>query len=91
MRTVSAMTMRRQFGGLLDEVRLKSETVVIERGGKPVAMLVPMPASTDPAEDRARRHAALDRLCCMSKTTPRGRDATRWVAEERAAWKGREP
>jgi len=91
MKTVSAMTMRRQFGGLLDEVRLKSETVVIERDGKPIAMLVPMPTSADAATDRMRRHAALERLCGLSRSTPRGRDATRWVAEERAAWKGRQP
>ena len=42
MQTVTAMEFRRHLGAYLDEVRLKSESVILERAGKPVAMLTPV-------------------------------------------------
>jgi len=90
MKTVSAMTMRHHFGGLLDEVRLKSTRVIIERDGKAVAMLTPIPESMAADTDRSRRLAALDRLSGMSPATARGRDPAGWLRRERDGWAGRE-
>jgi antitoxin (DNA-binding transcriptional repressor) of toxin-antitoxin stability system len=90
MKTVTAMAMRRQFGGLLDEVRLTSEPVVIERDGKPMALLSPLPASAAQADIKERRRNALNRLCGLSQPTVRGRRPQGWLKRERAAWAGRE-
>ena len=90
MKTVSAMTMRRHFGAMLDQVRGTSERVVIERAGRPVAVLGPLPEAEAEPGDRVRREAALARLAGLSKPTARRRDADRWVRREREAWGARE-
>ncbi|MBI3987001.1 MAG: type II toxin-antitoxin system Phd/YefM family antitoxin [Lentisphaerae bacterium] len=90
MKTVSAMDVRRHFGALLNEVGLKSERVLIERGGKPVAMLTPLDPPADRAHERKRRQSALARLCGMAGITSRGRKPDKWLAHERAAWADRE-
>ena len=41
MRTVSALTFRRKFGRVLDEVVKKREPVTITRANQPLAVLVP--------------------------------------------------
>ena len=86
MRTVSAMTVRRHFGGILDSVYAESETVLIERDGKPMAMLAPIPASVEAEVIRKSRLSALDRMAALSKPTDRGRDAQSWVSKERDSW-----
>lgn len=89
MKTVSAMTMRRHFGGLLDAVHSKSEPVLIERGGKPMAVLAPLPGYDAAKNTCAGRLAALERMTTLTKSTARGRDAQAWVAKERNGWSGR--
>ena len=89
MKTVSAMTMRRRFGGLLDEVRSRSVRMVIQRDGKPLAVISPYTPDDSGATDRASRLAALDRLSGLGERTARGRDPGRWLARERASWAGR--
>ena len=91
MRTVSAMTLRRHFGGLLDDVRDKAEPVLIERDGTPMAMLAPLPESARRGDDRARRKDALKRLCNLAKPTKRGRHPQAWLDRERETWTGRRP
>ena len=86
MKTVSAMGMRRRFGGWLDKVRATAEPVLIERDGKPMAVLAPLPAAQSETDGRDRRRAALDRLCRLSRPTSRGRHPERWVERERDAW-----
>lgn len=65
MRTVSAMDLRRRLGEILDSASA-GEHVVIERGRRPLAVLVPyedaMRLQESPADARARAVAALDRL-----------------------------
>ncbi len=41
-RTVSAMEARKHFGELLEQVRYRGDQVVIERAGRPMAVLVPV-------------------------------------------------
>ena len=83
------MTMRRHFGGLLDAVYSKSEPVLIERGGKPMAVLAPLPGYDAANRTCTGRLAALDRMVVLSKPTARGLDAQAWVAKERDGWSGR--
>ncbi len=39
---VTAMELRKKFGEYIDEVRLKHNTIVIKRGNREVAALVPL-------------------------------------------------
>ena len=89
MKTVSAMTMRRHFGGLLDAVYSKAEPLLIERGGKPMAVLAPLPGYDAAKNTCTGRLAALERMKVLSKPTSRGRDAQSWVSRERNGWSGR--
>ena len=41
MKTLSALTVRREFGSVLDEVVRKNEPVTITRANKPLVVLVP--------------------------------------------------
>lgn len=90
MKTVSAMEVRRHFGEIVNEVRLKSESVIIERGGKPVAMLTPVEGAGAARGGREGRVAALDRLRGLGGTTLRGRTAAAWVKHERTVWSERD-
>lgn len=55
--TVSAIEMRRQFGGILDRVAKKGEHITILRDEKPIATLIPVKEHEEQclSKDRARR------------------------------------
>ena len=89
MKTVAAMEVRRHLGVMLDEVMLKCETIVIERAGKPLAMLCPVNDGRTVGGDLAARLRALDRLAGLGGVTARGRRADAWVDAERAGWDSR--
>lgn len=89
MRTIAAMDVRRHFGSILDEVRLKSERIVIARDGRPVAMISPVESIEDVSGVRARRTMALDRLCGFVGVTPAGPAADAWLRRERDDWSER--
>lgn len=63
MRTISALEVRAKFGQVLDEAAA-GERFVVERGGRPVAAIVPLADldAVDPEKLKARRRAALDEL-----------------------------
>ncbi len=42
MKNVTAMDIRRELGGLLDEVANKNERIVISRGNRPMAVMISM-------------------------------------------------
>jgi prevent-host-death family protein len=67
MRSISALEVRAKFGQVLDEAAA-GERFVVERGGHPVAAIVPLRDldATDPDTIRAGRRAALDELRRMS-------------------------
>ncbi len=88
MRSVSAMTMRRHFGQFLDEVRYGRKAVIIERDGKPMALLSPL-QDDGSLTMRRKRHAALERCATLGGPTKRGRAAGQWVKDERADWERR--
>ena len=87
MKTVSALDVRRRFGQLLDEAAA-GERIVIERGGIPLAALVPLGdlAAADPAAAAKRELAALSeirRLVSEAPQAPPGWDATSAVRADR--------
>lgn len=41
MKTVSALTLRKKMGEIIDEVAIKKEEIVISRDEKPLAVLIP--------------------------------------------------
>jgi antitoxin (DNA-binding transcriptional repressor) of toxin-antitoxin stability system len=86
MKTVPVMEVRRHLGVMLDEVMLRCETIIIERAGRPMAMLSPLNAGNAAGGDIALRLRAVERLAGLGGVTERGRRADDWVDNERAAW-----
>lgn len=86
MKTVSAMDVRRHLGELLDEVRLKSETVVIERAGKPIAKLCPVDQGTGESDAVSRRLRAVRELAGCYAGSSRSQGVDQWLDEERGSW-----
>lgn len=91
MKTMSAMEVRKHFGAVMDEVRLKSETVILERAGKPIAMIEPYRAeeSTGSETTLKSRLDALNHLAGLDADFPRAEDLDVWLENERAGWDGR--
>ena len=71
MRTVSALDVRKKFGELLDEAAA-GERLIIQRGGQPVAALVPLSdvAEHDPETIKKRRLKAIDDIRRMARHGP---------------------
>ena len=81
------MELRQHLGQLLDEVRLRSESIIIERAGKQIAVLAPLEMSRASPGDRATRHlAALRQLDGLGRHSPRAADLDRWLRDERENW-----
>lgn len=91
MKTMSAMEVRKHFGAVMDEVRLKSETIVLERAGKPIAMIEPYreEATKDDEAQKRTRLDALTHLAGLDADAPRAEDLDAWLENERAGWDGR--
>ena len=91
MKTMSAMKVRKHFGAVMDEVRLKSETIVLERAGKPIAMIEPIRSESEKGESVQKRERldALDRLKGLGADAPRSTDLDTWLERERNSWGGR--
>jgi len=72
VKSISALDVRARFGQVLDEAAA-GERFIVERGGLPVAAIVPLSdlRSHDPAEIRARRLAAVDQLRRLAASDPR--------------------
>lgn len=72
MRTVSALDVRKKFGELLDEAA-SGERLIIQRGGQPVAALVPLSdvAEHDPEVIKNRRLAAIEDIRRMARNDKR--------------------
>jgi len=58
-RRLSTMEARKRFGQLLEEVYHRGDEVVLERAGKPMAVMVPIHSYE---QWQAQRQAAMDRL-----------------------------
>lgn len=91
MRTVTPIDLRRSLGAILDAASA-GERIVVERGRRPVAMLVSIEdgrrLEEEPEVRRRRALAALDRLAArgvsLRSARPDGPTATEAVRAERA-------
>ena len=89
MKAISAMNMRKHFGEYLDEVKMKSERIILERAGKAVAMLVPVSDATVsdiPAEAVKKKLQALKQLKGIGRKSATKSSINDWLAEERGSW-----
>jgi prevent-host-death family protein len=59
---VNAMQARKQFGRLLEEVFYQSQRVIIERAGRPMAVLVPLEQYRQWQQQRATFFAMVDEV-----------------------------
>ena len=91
MKTMSAMEVRKHFGAVMDEVRLKSETIILERAGRPIARIEPCREERkEDAEFIKRiRLDALEKLRGLGADSPRADDLDAWLADERSGWNHR--
>jgi len=91
MKTMSAMEVRKHFGAVMDEVRMKSETIILERAGKPIAMIEPFRGGAEKAGSSRKRERldALDHLKGLGAGAPRSDDLDGWLERERDGWKDR--
>jgi antitoxin (DNA-binding transcriptional repressor) of toxin-antitoxin stability system len=89
MKTLTAMEVRKHFGAVIDEVRMKSETIILERAGKQVAVIQPI-SSLNSEKGSHRTHEskldALAHLAGLESDSPRAADIDAWLESERAGW-----
>ena len=79
------MAVRKNFGSVMDEVRLRGETFVLERAGKPMAKIVPVDAEAEARMTaRQERLQLLTDMAGIGAASPRDNDLTTWVQRERA-------
>ena len=87
MRSISALDVRARFGQVLDEAAA-GERFVVERGGLPVAAIVPLSDldHMDPDLVRERRLAAVERMGSLGARYREEHgpvDGAAWVREDR--------
>ena len=89
MKTLQAMQVRRNFGAVLDEVRITAEPVLLQRAGKPIAMICPLPSTPPPGTDAKlqRTQDAIKRLAGLGRSQPRAADLQAWLRTERDDWR----
>jgi prevent-host-death family protein len=61
-KTISAMKARQNLGQIMNEVSLRGDDFVIERAGKPVAVLVSMDKYKILSKDREEARSAINRI-----------------------------
>jgi len=86
MKTMPVMEMRRHLGAVLDDVHLKSETIIVERAGKPIVMLCPVERPEYPTDHTARRLRAVHEMAGIYTTSKRGKNVQQWMDDERGNW-----
>ena len=69
-KTISAMKARRNFGQLLEEVFYKGDQFIVERAGKPMAVVVPINQYIQWKERRERFFAMIDEMRAGNKDVP---------------------
>lgn len=88
--TITAMKARQNLGEVLNRVALRHDEYIIERGGRPMAAVIPI-EKFQQLREAARRHLGqlLDKTWSTYKEIPAGEAAA--VAEEARSWarKGR--
>ena len=69
-KTISAMDARRKLGQLLEEVFYQGNQFIVERAGKPMAVVVPLSQYRQWKETRERFFAAVDEVRERNKAAP---------------------
>jgi len=77
------MELRKHLGEVIDQVRLQSETVILERAGKPVAKISPPDSGLESESIELKKNTLNDMLGCGS-SHPRSEDIDKWLEEERS-------
>ena len=54
METINALTFRKKFGSILDEVYKRKKHITISRANKPLAVIIPIEDYKDQEEGKAR-------------------------------------
>ena len=70
VRKVTAMTVRDRLGQILEEVYYKGDAVIIERAGRPMAVLVPPAEYERLRARRAERFRVYERIKARTKRIP---------------------
>ncbi|MBI3030872.1 MAG: type II toxin-antitoxin system Phd/YefM family antitoxin [Candidatus Rokubacteria bacterium] len=87
VRKVSAMAVRDRLGQLLEEVYYKGDAVIIERAGRPMAVLVPPAEYERLRASRAKRFQVYERIKARTKRIP-GAKLDRAIEEGMRAARG---
>jgi prevent-host-death family protein len=69
-KTVNAVEARKQLGRLLEEVFYQSQRVIIERAGRPMAVLVPLEQYRQWQEQRSAFFAMVDEVQRRTREIP---------------------
>ncbi|MBN2658288.1 MAG: type II toxin-antitoxin system Phd/YefM family antitoxin [Spirochaetales bacterium] len=85
MKVISVMKVRKSLGEILDEVNLKSETFILERAGKPIAMLSPLHSLKESDSHKLSLKALRD-LKGLNPHTERSGNPSEWLEREREDW-----
>lgn len=83
MKHISLMDLRHHLGSYVDEVRIKSEPVVLERSGRPVAVLCPVSYLENRSRTEDHRQKALDAIEEHGRQKPRASDLMKWLQKIR--------
>lgn len=83
MKHITLMDLRHHLGAIVDEVRIKSEPVVLERAGRPVAMLCPLDYMESRRTDNSYKQRALDGLEQAGRKQARAADLSGWLRNTR--------
>ncbi len=89
MKTLSAMDLRKHLGAVIDDVRLRSETFILERAGKAVAVIAPVGFADNNADDKGMRDnrlKVLNDLDGFYADHARSDDVQTWIRKERDSW-----
>ncbi len=70
VRKVSAMAVRDRLGQILEEVYYQGDAVIIERAGRPMAVLVPLPEYERLRARRTERFRVYERIKARTKRIP---------------------
>jgi len=75
------------MGAILDEVNLKSENFLLERAGKPIAVISPLNGKKKSSDnDKRRKLNALASLSQIAINKPRSKNIDKWLETERSKW-----
>lgn len=83
MKHITLMDLRHHLGAIVDEVRIKSEPVVLERAGRPVAMLCPLDYMESKGVDNSYKVRALEGLEQAGRASARASDLSGWLRQAR--------